>query len=167
MPDASTRPKLANLLRLKAYLRPYAGQYVWLILAGCAGTGLGIAIPLLTKSVVDGPVTRGDPAGLLVFYLALGVVVAVSGAVLWAIFQAVRATRRVHPTIPSILTVVLIGWILWDFARSGKGDSPWLIWSNGLSWTSGVFSWLLAKGLPVAANLSAAVPEGLRILARR
>lgn len=105
----------------------------------------------------------GDPAAVLVFYLALGVVVVVSGAVLWAIFQAVRATKRIHPTIPSILTVVLIGWILWDFAKSGKGtESSLLIWSNGLSWTSASFSWLLAKGLPVAANVSAIVPEGLR-----
>jgi ATP-binding cassette subfamily B protein len=72
MPDASPRPKLANLLRLKHYLRPYRVQYVWLILSGCAATGLGIAIPLLTRTVVDGPVTRGESGGILLAgFLAL------------------------------------------------------------------------------------------------
>jgi ATP-binding cassette subfamily B protein len=35
-----------------------------LILAGCAATGVGITIPLLVQRVIDGPVLRGDTAGL-------------------------------------------------------------------------------------------------------
>ena len=64
MPDASPRPQLANLVRLRTYVRPYRVTYLLLILAGCAGTGVGIAIPLVTQRVVDGPIMHGDVAGL-------------------------------------------------------------------------------------------------------
>jgi ATP-binding cassette subfamily B protein len=66
MSDASARPQLANLIRLRSYLRPYARDYVLMILAGCGATGLGIAIPLLIQRVIDGPVARRDTAGLWV-----------------------------------------------------------------------------------------------------
>lgn len=55
---------MLNLWRMRGYLRPYAWQYVWLIGAGLASTGLAIAIPLITQDVVDGPVAHGDAAGL-------------------------------------------------------------------------------------------------------
>jgi ATP-binding cassette subfamily B protein len=53
-----------NLWRVRGYLRPYAWQYVWLILAGCLSTGVAIAIPLLAQEVVDGPIANRDPSGL-------------------------------------------------------------------------------------------------------
>ena len=68
---------LQNLWRIRDYVRPYFGQYLWLILAGCAGTGMGIAIPLVVRQVVDGPVTHGQAEGLLLLgllALALGLV---------------------------------------------------------------------------------------------
>ncbi len=46
------------------YLRPYRWLYVWLILAGCAATGLAITIPLIAQRVIDGPVARGESRGL-------------------------------------------------------------------------------------------------------
>jgi ATP-binding cassette, subfamily B, bacterial len=62
-PSRNHRP-LRNLWRIRGYLRPYLGQYVFLILGGCAATGLSLAIPLLVQRVVDGPVSHRDPAGL-------------------------------------------------------------------------------------------------------
>ncbi len=58
------RQPLRNLWRTRHYLRPYRWQYVFLILAGCAATGLAIAIPLIAQQVIDGPVARGESAGL-------------------------------------------------------------------------------------------------------
>jgi ATP-binding cassette subfamily B protein len=49
---------------MRSYLWPYRWQYVWVILAGLAATGMSIAIPLLAQHVVDGPVTHHDTAGL-------------------------------------------------------------------------------------------------------
>ncbi|SCE90595.1 ATP-binding cassette, subfamily B [Micromonospora chokoriensis] len=69
-----------NLWRLRPYLRPYAAEFAWLLLAGLAGTAAGIAVPLVVQRVVDGPVARHEPGGLLqlgALALLLGVVEAV------------------------------------------------------------------------------------------
>src|SRR5687767_3904409 len=44
-----------------------------------------------------------DPAGSLLFFLALLVVVAVAGAVLYGLFVLLRLTRRAHSSLPAIL----------------------------------------------------------------
>ncbi|MGK5443150.1 ABC transporter ATP-binding protein [Micromonospora sp. URMC 105] len=61
---ARPRP-LHNLRRLRRYLRPYAGEYCWLLLAALAATAAGLAVPLVVQRVVDGPIARHDVAGLL------------------------------------------------------------------------------------------------------
>ena len=55
---------MRNLWRSRTYLRPYYGQYVRLILAGAAATGVSIAIPYLAQRVVDGPIAAHDSSGL-------------------------------------------------------------------------------------------------------
>ena len=53
-----------NLWRLRRYLRPYRLQFAGLILAALAGTAVGIAVPLVIRRVVDGPIADHDPGGL-------------------------------------------------------------------------------------------------------
>ncbi|ASW56671.1 ABC transporter ATP-binding protein [Plantactinospora sp. KBS50] len=62
---AGGRHSLHNLWRLRRYVRPYAGQLVWLILAALASTGASISVPLVVRQVVDGPIAHHDRAGLL------------------------------------------------------------------------------------------------------
>lgn len=69
-----------SLWRLRGYLRPHVRALA--IMLGCSlgGVGLSIAIPLVTKALIDGPITDGElapvlPLGLLA--LALGVLEAV------------------------------------------------------------------------------------------
>ncbi|WSN15038.1 ABC transporter ATP-binding protein/permease [Micromonospora sp. NBC_01699] len=50
--------------RLRRYVRPYAGQLGWLLIAAFAATGASLAVPLVIREVVDGPIARQDPAGL-------------------------------------------------------------------------------------------------------
>ncbi|MER7890457.1 ABC transporter ATP-binding protein [Micromonospora sp. NPDC094482] len=54
-----------NLWRLRRYLRPYRVEFGWLLAAGLAATAASIAVPLVVQRVVDGPVARHDPPGLL------------------------------------------------------------------------------------------------------
>ena len=61
----SRRNSFLNLWRIRRYVRPYIWQYVGMTLAGCAGTGVAIAIPLIIQRVVDGPIARGESEGLL------------------------------------------------------------------------------------------------------
>ncbi|GAA0913213.1 ABC transporter ATP-binding protein [Nonomuraea longicatena] len=59
---------------MKSYLRPYVPRLVFIWLITLLGIGTGIALPLIGKEVVDGPVARGEAAGLLPLgLLALGV----------------------------------------------------------------------------------------------
>jgi ATP-binding cassette subfamily B protein len=65
-----------SLWRLRGYLRPYRTQLVVMLVAALAGVGLSIAIPLVTKAMIDGPIAHHQvdavlPLGLLA--LALGV----------------------------------------------------------------------------------------------
>jgi len=81
-PDPTTPPPAGvhSLWRLRGYLRPYLPSLVVMLVAALAGVGLSIAIPLVTKALIDGPITNGDidavlPLGLLA--LALGILEAV------------------------------------------------------------------------------------------
>jgi ATP-binding cassette subfamily B protein len=77
VPPSPNRQPFRNLWRIRGYVRPYRVQYVLLIAAGCAGTGVAVAIPLVVQRVVDGPVMQRDPVGLWLLgalALALGLV---------------------------------------------------------------------------------------------
>jgi ATP-binding cassette, subfamily B, bacterial len=61
---------LAALWRTRSYLRPYLGRLVIMLAAACASVGAEIAIPLLTKSIIDGAITDGNRELLLLLGLA-------------------------------------------------------------------------------------------------
>jgi ATP-binding cassette, subfamily B, bacterial len=77
------RPESAgvhSLWRLRGYLRPHLAQLVIMLSTALVGVGLSIAIPLVIKAVIDGPIAERDldpilPLGLLA--LGLGVLEAV------------------------------------------------------------------------------------------
>ncbi|GAA3135383.1 ABC transporter ATP-binding protein [Planomonospora alba] len=61
---------------MKSYLRPHSRRLAVVWPAAFAATGIAIAVPLIAEQVVDGPVARGDTAGLValsLLVLALGV----------------------------------------------------------------------------------------------
>jgi ATP-binding cassette, subfamily B, bacterial len=65
-----------NLWRLRPYLRPHIWRLALMFGSAVIGVGVSLAIPLVTRSVIDGPVSRREidllvPLGLLA--LALGV----------------------------------------------------------------------------------------------
>jgi ATP-binding cassette, subfamily B, bacterial len=75
-PPASVK----SLWRLRGYLRPHLLALAIMLGTALGGIALAIAIPLVTKALIDGPITNGEidgvlPLGLLA--LALGVLEAV------------------------------------------------------------------------------------------
>ena len=66
-----TRPTLSALRRLLPYLRPHRAALVGSGVAALAATLAGLAIPLVTRVIVDGPIAHGDLATLP--WLVLGV----------------------------------------------------------------------------------------------
>src|SRR6476620_11680787 len=71
---------VGSLWRLRGYLRPHLAALVIMVTTALAGVGLTIAIPLVTKAIIDGPIAEHElgalvPLGLLA--LALGILEAV------------------------------------------------------------------------------------------
>src|SRR3712207_5886200 len=60
IPDQPDRATLGSLRRLTPYLRPYRWPLLGGGLAALAGTLAGLVIPLITRSIVDGPIARGE-----------------------------------------------------------------------------------------------------------
>src|SRR6476620_1477224 len=60
-PPASVR----SLWRLRGYLRPHRWALAVMFAVSLAGVGLSIAIPLVTRAIIDGPTTRHELAPVL------------------------------------------------------------------------------------------------------
>ncbi|TXI64817.1 ABC transporter ATP-binding protein [Mycolicibacterium mageritense] len=90
----------SDLWRLMPYLLPYRTRWVAMIVVAVASLGATVAIPLMTKAVIDGPVRHQDPQGLWVLGAA-AMAVGVSEAVLWFIrrWLVARATMGVEADI--------------------------------------------------------------------
>ena len=72
------------LVRLLPYLRPYRTRMIVMFIVALASIGSTIAIPLMTRAVIDGPVAHNDERGLWILggsALLLGV----AEAALWMI----------------------------------------------------------------------------------
>lgn len=70
----------SSLWRLVAYTRPYAGRFTAMFVLALLSTLAGIVTPLITRAVIDGPISHGDAPGVVWFGLAaigLGIVEAV------------------------------------------------------------------------------------------
>ncbi len=79
-PDDHPPAGVHSLWRLRGYLRPHLASLVVMLVCALGGVGLSIAIPLVIKAMIDGPIARHEtgpvvPLGLLA--LALGVLEAV------------------------------------------------------------------------------------------
>ena len=75
---------VGSLWRLRGYLRPHVPALVVMLLASLAGVGVSLAIPLVTKAMIDGPIAGGDlepvlPLGLV----ALGLGVLEAALIFW------------------------------------------------------------------------------------
>jgi ATP-binding cassette subfamily B protein len=71
------RRPLANLWRIRSYVRPYLANMVWMFVATAGATAAGIVVPLVIRRVVDGPVRHRQPGGLLLLgalALLLGII---------------------------------------------------------------------------------------------
>jgi ATP-binding cassette subfamily B protein len=69
-----------SLWRLRSYLRPHAVSLIIMALAAVGGVGLAIAIPLVTKALIDGPIQHHETGGVVplgLLALGLGVLEAV------------------------------------------------------------------------------------------
>ena len=90
----------SDLLRLLPYLMPYRARWIAMIAVAVLSLAATVAVPLMTKAVIDGPVHRRDPHGLWVVGAA-AVAVGIAEATLWFIrrWLVARATMGVESDI--------------------------------------------------------------------
>jgi ATP-binding cassette subfamily B protein len=90
----------SDLLRLLPYLKPYRVRWIAMITIALISLVATVAIPLMTKAVIDGPIRHRDQHGLWVLGLA-ATAVGVAEAVLWFIrrWLVSRATMGVETDI--------------------------------------------------------------------
>jgi ATP-binding cassette, subfamily B, bacterial len=69
-PDQAEQTPLAALWRTREYLRPYYGKLALMLAAAIGAAGAMIAIPLLIKAVIDGPIEQGNARELVPLGLA-------------------------------------------------------------------------------------------------
>jgi ATP-binding cassette, subfamily B, bacterial len=69
-PGRPGQTPLAALWRSREYLRPYYAQLAAMLAAAVGAAGAEVAIPLLIKAIIDGPIARGDGGALLPLGLA-------------------------------------------------------------------------------------------------
>ncbi|MGO1972733.1 MAG: ABC transporter ATP-binding protein [Propionibacteriaceae bacterium] len=87
----------SSLWRLHTYMLPYKGRFTVMVVCAVLGIGASLVVPLVTRSVIDGPIANSDRPGLYAlgaFALALGV----SEAVLiftrrWVVARATLSTE--------------------------------------------------------------------------
>ena len=90
----------SDLWRLLPYLLPYRARWIAMIVVALLSLIATVAIPLMTKAVIDGPVRHRDPGGLWVVGSA-AVALGVAEAMLWFIrrWLVARATMGVEADI--------------------------------------------------------------------
>lgn len=91
---------LTDLLRLLPYLKPYRARWIAMTVIAMVSLATTVAIPLMTRAVIDGPVRHRDPHGLWVLGSA-AMAVGVAEAMLWFIrrWLVSRATMGVEADI--------------------------------------------------------------------
>ncbi|MFP5320622.1 MAG: ABC transporter ATP-binding protein [Acidimicrobiia bacterium] len=70
-------PASANLRRVAPYFAPHRRRMWFIGLSAVVSIGAGLATPLIAKAVIDGPIARGDKAGIVPWVLlavALGAI---------------------------------------------------------------------------------------------
>ncbi|MBV8347191.1 MAG: ABC transporter ATP-binding protein, partial [Mycolicibacterium sp.] len=65
-PPPPRRRRGSDLRRLLPYLLPYRARWISMVLVAVASLVATVAIPLMTKAVIDGPVRHQDQRGLWV-----------------------------------------------------------------------------------------------------
>lgn len=104
-----------------------------------------------------------EPGVTLLFFLSLGISIGIAGAVVGGLFILLRMSRRLHRVLPGILLVLLLTWILADFAFAANGPTPSAaIWTRGVAALEQLFNAILTGGGSFASKLSTLLPASVR-----
>jgi len=85
------------LWRVRAYVRPHLRAMIAIVVSAVIGLGAGTSIPLVSKAVIDGPIQRGDAAGIVpLAMLALGLGLFDALSAIWRRFTMARVSMAIE-----------------------------------------------------------------------
>src|ERR1051325_6930597 len=103
-----------------------------------------------------------DPAASLLFFIGLGIALAIAGFALLGLFLLIRATRTVHRSLPMVFLVLWAIWLLVDFARAGTYPAgklpPHVIWTHAINGLNRLYLWIVESGIAPAGRISSHLP---------
>ena len=104
-----------------------------------------------------------DPGTTLWFYVSLAVVTVAASLVVWGVFLAVRQSRRLHASLPTVLLIAVAVWVVIDLSNGSRIEHPpaGYVWSQGIIAVQRTFAWLMAHAGP-AGRLSEVLPASAR-----
>jgi ABC-type branched-subunit amino acid transport system permease subunit len=105
-----------------------------------------------------------NPAGVLLFFVALAAVAAISVSVAILVFWLLKRSRVIHSLSPIVLTLALLGWIVID-ARAAVGAAQipgWCVLSRGAIGLYQLFTAIIVHGSAFAGSISDHIPLGWR-----
>jgi branched-chain amino acid transport system permease protein len=105
-----------------------------------------------------------NPTACAWFFVTVGVLAGVVGMMLLLLFWGLRATRKLHSTVPAILLILLIAWLLIDLSKANGYSLPpsHFVWTKLFSSIASGFDWMLVHGQPAALKISSALPAAMQ-----
>jgi ABC-type branched-subunit amino acid transport system permease subunit len=106
-----------------------------------------------------------DPGAVALFYLSLGLCVAIAGSLLLLLFLLARWSGRIHESLPGILMVLIFAWIAIDVAKAAghPGEPPTcLVFSKAVAMLQRMYAAMIESGFPAAHKASEMLPGALQ-----
>ncbi|HET6248566.1 MAG TPA: branched-chain amino acid ABC transporter permease [Tepidisphaeraceae bacterium] len=103
-------------------------------------------------------------AQVALYLVTLALVVTLVGAILGAVFLAIRQSRHLWRNLPPILMLVILAWFTWDFSAAFDFEKApsYFIWTNIIRGLGTLFHAMLDHGMPHARAISLLLPVVIR-----
>jgi len=105
-----------------------------------------------------------NPGACVIFFVALGICVAIGATPPMILFILLRKTKQFHRSLPAALLIATVIWIVADIASAASAPKTpvWTIWTRFLAALENLYGWIVLHAGPIAGHLLAWLPDLLR-----
>ncbi|HEV7301709.1 MAG TPA: branched-chain amino acid ABC transporter permease [Tepidisphaeraceae bacterium] len=104
------------------------------------------------------------PAAMAGFFACLILCAVVAAAVLYGLFALIRLSRRLHGSLPPLLLLAALAWLVWDISKAYPLETvpAYLVWSRGFAGLNGLFSWMIEAMQSPTGRIDGLLPTAAR-----
>jgi ABC-type branched-subunit amino acid transport system permease subunit len=103
-------------------------------------------------------IEMANPLGVALYFASLIVVLLIAGLIIYLVFLLIRQSRRIHPSLPGILMVMLFAWLVADIAFGTRHPSPLAVWTHLVQALHQLFDFLNTRAAGAALSISTHLP---------